>query len=214
MSTLEAQLVRRRKLLAAARAVAPRVARNGRALPPVFFLTDPQRTPDPVAIAARLAPGWGVVYRHFGSRDRREIARRLATVCRRRRLVLLIAADPELAWRTGADGVHWPAARLKHVRPRRPNWIESASAHSRRDLVKAKGAGVDLVFLSTVFSSNSPSAGAAIGPLRFRRLATGDRLPAYALGGVNAESVATIRPHAFAAIEGLSAVWAPAGRQD
>ncbi|MEL6692285.1 MAG: hypothetical protein AAFQ12_04530 [Pseudomonadota bacterium] len=74
-------------------------------LPPLLFLTDPIRTPDPVSIAAKLPSGSGVLYRHFGADDRFTVATTLATVARQRRLRLLIAADPTLAAEIGAQGI-------------------------------------------------------------------------------------------------------------
>jgi len=77
-------------------------ALNGRArlqkpLPPLFFVTDPERTPDPAAIAERLPVGAGVIFRGFGAADAEAKARALAEVARRRGLVLLIGQDAELA---------------------------------------------------------------------------------------------------------------------
>ncbi len=86
------------------------------AIPALFFLTDPARTPDPLRIAARLPRASAVVYRHFGAPDRVRTARRLAELCQRRGLVLLIAADPALAERVGAAGVHWPERLLPRRR--------------------------------------------------------------------------------------------------
>ncbi|HEX5006411.1 MAG TPA: thiamine phosphate synthase, partial [Hyphomonadaceae bacterium] len=166
--TPQAQAVIRRKLLAAARLAKPARARNGRPLPRAWFLTDPRRTPHPERIVEALPAGFGVVYRHYGSTDRFETGARLAAICRRRRLTLLVSADPELAQRINADGIHWPEAKLRGVRARSLRWIETAAAHSPRALVRARALGVDAVILSAVFASASPSAGAPMGALRFR----------------------------------------------
>lgn len=176
----------RRKLVAAARLAS---LRNS-LLPPAFFLTDPERTPDPVSIVERLPRGWGVIYRHFGAANREAVARALVLACRRRGLVLLIAADPALARHVRADGVHWPRAHLSCLRVRRPGWIETASAHTRADLVRAANAGVDAALLSSVFASDSPSAPPPLGALRFSQLAASAPLPIYALGGVSADNAA------------------------
>ena len=64
--------------------------------------------PDPAAVARRLPRGTDVVYRHFGVAERVRVARKLMAIARGRGLVLLIAADPALAQRVGAHGVHWP----------------------------------------------------------------------------------------------------------
>jgi thiamine-phosphate pyrophosphorylase len=84
--------------------------------PSLFFVTDPERTPDPVEVAKRLPRGAAVIYRHFGAEDRARVARRLAAATRSRGLILLIAADPDLARKVGADGVHWPESLLPAAR--------------------------------------------------------------------------------------------------
>jgi len=186
----------------------PAQAANGRALPRAFFLTDPARTPDILAIADRLPRGFGVIWRHHGVIDL-AFGRELARLCRRRGLVLLVSADPALAARIGADGVHWPERRLTGTRLRRPRAIETAAAHSRAAIARAGQHGVDAVILSAVFDSRSPSAGPAMGPLRFRQLARGARLPVYALGGINAGNAARTMHHAagWAAIDAVIEAW-------
>ena len=195
----------RRKLIATTRLASLR----NRILPPAFFLTDPARTPDPVSVVERLPRGWGVIYRHFGAATREAVARTLVLACRRRGLVLLIAADPDLARRVHADGVHWPRARLSGLRVRHPGWIETASAHTRADLVRAARARVEAVLLSSVFASDSPSAPPPLGALRFTRLAGFAPLPVYALGGVSADNAARAitRAAGWAAIGSVVDAW-------
>lgn len=205
----QVQAVIRRELLAAARIAKPARAGNGRPLPRAWFLTDPRRTPKPERIVERLPSGFGVIFRHYGAKDRFAVGARLAAICRRRRLVLLVSADLDLAQRICADGVHWPEAMLRGVRARHPRWIETASAHSPRAISKARRFGVDAAIVSAVFASASPSAGALIGPLRFRQIARNARLPVYALGGVTHGNAARAMTHAagWASIEGVMSGW-------
>lgn len=185
------------------------MAKRPRGLPAAFFLTDPKRTKHPERIAARLPRGWGVIYRHFGAKDRFRQGALIAAACRRRGLVLLVSADPELARVLRADGVHWPEQRLRHIRARHPLWIETASAHSRRFIARAAEAGVDAVLLSPIFPTKSSGAGAPLEPLRFARLAAGAQLPVYALGGVTAANAARATKHAagWAAIDAVIDGW-------
>ncbi|MEO0982956.1 MAG: thiamine phosphate synthase [Pseudomonadota bacterium] len=193
----------KRKLMAAARA-ASRALPHG--LPPVFFMTDPARTPDPAAIAKRLPRGWGVIYRHFGAQDRRGTALKLTRMARRRRLVLLVAADLGLARTARADGVHLPErATSRSIGSRR---LTTAAAHSRAAVQRARRMGADAAILSTVFPSASPSAGAPMGALKFRIAAMRGGMPLYALGGVTARNAGRIsRYGGFAAIGSISEVF-------
>ncbi len=179
------------RLMATARTLSRLAARRkprraGRArLPPLFLLTDPARTPDPVALAQRLPRGCGVIYRAFGAADAPRTADALAAVAVRRGLILLIGAD---AVRAPGAGVHLPermarqAGRLKRSRP---DVLVTAAAHSRIAIRRARLAGVDAVLVSAVFPSRSPSAGRPIGPTRFAALVRDAGLPVYALGGIN-----------------------------
>jgi thiamine-phosphate pyrophosphorylase len=217
MARLQAQATIRRKLASAERRVrrVRRIAR--RKLPAAWFLTDPARTPDPLAIVRRLPRGWGVIYRSYGAPDRQTIARALAGACHRRGLVFLVSADPALARAVHADGVHWPEAQAPRW-PRRPRrgWI-TQSAHSARSLARASRRGVDAALLSPVFASISPSAGPAKGLRRYFAMARLSRVPVLALGGVNADTAQRLAsgnaPHAagWAAIEGVLSGFGPSG---
>jgi thiamine-phosphate pyrophosphorylase len=182
---------------------------RGKALPRLFFFTDPARVPDPEAVLQRLPRGAGVVYRAFGAPDAVARGRHLARIARRRGLMLLAGADAGLAAAIGADGVHLPeraASAAIGLKRARPGWIVTAAAHSAAAIVGARRAGSDAVFVSPVFASASPSAGRPLGPLRFAQLVRVARLPVYALGGIDsvtARRVARMRAAGIAAVDGL-----------
>jgi thiamine-phosphate pyrophosphorylase len=201
--SLEPESRAQRKLIAAARTSAGHLPP---ALPRALFVTDPARTPDPFTVASRLPAGFGVVYRHFGAADRAAVAQRLAPICARRGLALLIAADPELAAEVGADGVHWPFRLAQHTRRWRGRFaLQTVSAHSARELRAAGDLPVDAALLSTVFASGSVSAGRPLGTLRFRRIVRSAGLPVYALGGVTAANAGAVAPVAgLAAVDGMA----------
>jgi thiamine-phosphate pyrophosphorylase len=203
------QAASRRKLLAAARLAKPSTAQNGRALPRALFVTDPVRTPDILMIARRLPRGFGIVWRHYGADHRLATGRELARICRQRGLILLVSADPELAARIGAHGVHWPEARLSGNRLKLSRLIETASAHDPRAIARAARLGVDAVILSPVFPSRSPSAGKPLGIVKFRQLAHNSAVPVYALGGVGPRNAASAMTHAagWAAIDSVVDGW-------
>lgn len=174
-----------------------------KALPSLLFFTDPVRTPDPEAMAARLPAGSAIVYRHFGAPDAEDRARRLRAITRRRGVKLLIGADAALAARIGADGVHLPE-RLAHralaLKRAHPRWIVTSAAHS---LAAARTSRADAVVVSVAFPSKSASAGAALGPIRLAALVRGAGRAAYALGGVNEKTARRLRD---AGLIGLAAV--------
>lgn len=185
------------------------MTRNGKGwLPPLLFVTDPERTPDPVGAAERLPCGAGVIYRAFGASAAESVGRALAAVARERGLTLLVGADAELADAIGADGVHLPERGLDQaqaLRLNRPDWRITAAVHDREALAAAESAGVDAALVSPVFPTRSAAARALIGAETFELWAAETALPLYALGGVTA-ATAVLVPSArgFAAVDALT----------
>lgn len=179
-------------------------------LPRLLALTDPVRTPDPVAFARQLPVGSGLIYRHFGDPDRADVAYELADIAKARSLTLLISADAQLANHVGADGVHWPVkralkARIARWRTRFP--IMTASAHGLRDLRRLEDIGIDAALLSPVFSTRSHPDARTLGPIRARLLIAATPLPVYALGGIDHQTARRLDRSGFsgiAAIGGLA----------
>jgi thiamine-phosphate pyrophosphorylase len=168
-----------------------RAGKVGRRIPSLWLVTDPDRLPDPVATAARLPTGAGVIYRAFGRPDALAAALALRRVTRARRLILLIGADEALARACRADGVHLPermASRTRAIRARHPRWLITGAAHSGLALRAVRRAGADAALFSVVFASASRSAGPPMGPVRFAGLVRQVDLPVIALGGVDNET--------------------------
>lgn len=191
------------RLWATAQGLRP-ARRPRKPLPRLLLFTDPARTPDVEALAARLPRGAGVVFRHFGAPDAAARAGRLRAIARRRGLTLLIGADASIP----ADGVHAPE-RLAFAIPRlkRRRAIVTAAAHSPMAAMRAARLGADAVVVSTVFESGSPSAGRPIGPVRLAALAQRLPVPVYALGGLNVKNARRLSATGvvgLAMVEGLA----------
>ncbi|MDO9472329.1 MAG: thiamine phosphate synthase [Caulobacter sp.] len=179
-----------RRLADLAASLRPRLP-SAKPLPRLIFVTDPDRTPDPAAVAARLPAGSGVIYRAFGAAEAPDQARALAAIARARGLLLLIGADPVLAEAVGAGGVHLPErdlGRAGSLKAAHPDWTVTGAAHSLEAARLAAEFGCDAVLASTVFASTSPSAGPPMGAAAFAALVAAAPLPVYALGGVNVET--------------------------
>lgn len=175
-------------------------------VPALFFFTDPQRTPDPLAVARLLPRGAGLVYRHFGAPGRAAMARALARTCRSRGLVFLIAADPELAQRVGADGVHWPERLLPERREAGHGRLVTAAAHSAAALAAAAAYGADAGVLSPVFPTESASRHPPLGLFRASQIARAAALPVLALGGINAKTARRLAGRGFAGLVSVGAL--------
>jgi thiamine-phosphate pyrophosphorylase len=181
-------------------------AAGGPAIPALMFFTDPQRTPDPLAVARRLPRGAALVYRHFGAPERARMARALARACRRRGLIFLVAADPDLARRVGADGVHWPERLLPARRVAGDGRIVAAAAHNPAAIARAAAYGADACVLSPVLPTESPSRNPPLGLFRASQMARAAALPVLALGGVNARTARLLAGRGFAGVVSVGAL--------
>ena len=181
-------------------------------VPPMLLFTDPERTPRPWEIAARMPAGSGVVYRSFGAAEAEETARRLRAVTRARGMVLLIGLDADLAERVGADGLHLPERALSAayaLSGRRPGWILTGAVHSVEGALAARD--LDAVILSPIFPAGGASAAKpALGLDRLRAAALGP-VPVVALGGVTSSNAGDLQGSGaggLAAIGGLAEAFA------
>lgn len=190
--------IRFQDMFDAASAIA-QVARSAKpaapSLPPLFFITDPVRTPDPESIAKHLPHGCGIIYRHFGDPLASARAANLRTVAGDRALTLLIGNDHDLALEIGADGVHLSQKNLSllpTLHQRYPQLKLSLACH---DLATLHDLPSDLpvqaVFVSPVFASLSPSAHGKppLGVAGAHTFAHSTNLPVYGLGGITAENI-------------------------
>jgi len=181
----------------------------GYGLPALILMTDQARVPDPVAAARSLPHGSAIILRHTDAKTRAGLARALATIVRARGLLLLIAGDARLAADIGAHGLHLPEARAReaaHWRALKPSWLITTAAHSEPGLSAARLAGADAALLAPVFATPSHPDRESLGLLRTRLMTARAGLPVYALGGVNAQTIARLkdaRIAGIAAIEGL-----------
>lgn len=159
------------------------------------FMTDAKRVPNPVLVARALPSGAAVILRDYDMPGRDALAMQLAQVCKARGLLLLIGADPALARRVGAKGLHMPTwfrARNDHSTPRFNDLVVSAACHDDAELRAAEKSGADIAMLSPAFPTASHPNTLALGPQRFRRIAAASRLPVLALGGVDETNAAQL----------------------
>ncbi len=206
----EAKGYRRALVRAAAtlgrRASSRNPSQHNKCVPSLWFVTDPARTPDPIATARSLPRGAAVIYRAFGAPEAEQVAQALRRATARAGLVLLIGADAGLAYRVGADGVHLPerlTPLCRRLRKAHPRWLITAAAHSHAAIRRAQGLGLDAILVSAVFPSRSASAHRVLGPVRFEALAHGATIPVIALGGLNGR---TARRLLGSSAAGLAAV--------
>jgi thiamine-phosphate pyrophosphorylase len=164
--------------------------RRRQTLPRLWLITDP-RGGHPVKLAAKLPRGSGLVFRHFDVKPtkRAKLFAKVRAVAGRRDLLLLIADEPDAKGR-------WSA-----VEP--DSGLLAMTVHNRREYVAAWREGADMVFVSPVFATRSHPKTPPLGPVRLGLMLDG-RLPAIALGGMNAQKFGRLNGlglHGWAAID-------------
>jgi 8-oxo-dGTP diphosphatase len=112
------------------------------------------------------------------------LTRRVLAAARPVGCSVLLNAEPDVAERAGADGVHLTAARLMRLetRPRLP--LVGASCHTAADLERAARLGVDFVALGPVQETESHPGAALLGWTHFRELVADYPVPVFAIGGM------------------------------
>lgn len=175
---------------------------------PMLLFTDPERTPRPWEIAARMPAGSGVVYRGFGGDDTLQTAERLRAVTRARGMTLLIGLDAALAERVQADGLHLPERALAAayaLSGRRPDWILTGAVHSVEAAKAARD--LDAVVLSPILPAGGASAAKPALGLEALTQASDGGARVIALGGITAATVSQLEgsgAYGVAAIGGMA----------
>ena len=175
-------------------------------LSPLIFMTDPSRVPDVVTAAKNLPRGSAIIYRHFGSPHRFVDAENLRQATFERGQQLLIGDDPSLAIDIGADGVHFrrdPKVEAPKLWRRRcPAWLISM-AGIKSGQYQGELSVLDGLLVSSIFASQSPSAGEPIGVEAFTNIVRSMPVPVFALGGVNKVTAPKLLSSGAAGIAGI-----------
>lgn len=119
---------------------------------------------------------------------REDFARRAVALGKSRGAIVVVNGDAALAARTGADGVHLPAAMLMQLteKPAGFTWI-GASCHSREELAHAAALELDYALLGAVLPTPTHPETAGIGWPAFAAMVEHSPLPVLALGGMRPE---------------------------
>ena len=158
---------------------------------PLIFMSDPEAMADLINIIQNLPRHTTIIYRHFGKKNHLEEALILRQATFEKDQQLLIGADPALAIKVGADGVHFKrdkALRLPMLwKERCPEWVITM-AGIKSGNYEGNLAVLDGLIISSVFPSKSPSAGTPIGVQALTSKIKTTPCPIFALGGINEDT--------------------------
>ena len=154
-----------------------------------------------------------------------DLGARAAEICRRGGATLLVNADPEVARRCGAGGVHLTSDRLARMRRERPvaagdgaasragesqgsrGFLVGASCHDATDIERARIAGCDFAVLGPV-RETATHPGARV--LRWRGVEPLSRsagMPVYAIGGLGEADIAVASTNGGQGVAAIRAFW-------
>jgi thiamine-phosphate pyrophosphorylase len=169
--------------------------------PEIWLMTDARFGGDLLPAIRRLPFGSGVVFRHYELKplERRRLLGQVRRICRQRGHMLVMAGPERIAVKWQADGVHCRSRRSISNLPR------TAPVHNRAELVEALRNGVNLLFISPLFSTASHPGNRPLGMAAFNALAkqSGDA-KIIALGGMSRRRAQMLNQklvHGWAAID-------------
>ena len=176
-------------------------------MPPLFFVTDPRRTPHPEDIVAHLPAGCGVIYRSFGESHALQRARLLRKIADDDGLVLFIGDDETMAREVGAHGVHLPERGIERAPALAGDFLVTAACHAIEAVRRPEIHAVHAVLVSPVFVSRSASA-AGVEPLGVkgvRALVEVSPVPVYGLGGINCDTIGILKDSGLSGVAAVDA---------
>jgi len=181
-----------------------------RTLPSLWLMSDEKRLPDPAVALASLPRGAALILRHYDAAGRDALALRLAHLCRRRGIALMVAGDWRLAAKVGAAGVHLPEHLTRTGLPpggrlwlRGKRRLLTMAAHSAVGLRRAQSQKASAVLLAPIFATASHPGRKALGVTRSAGMIRKARVPVVALGGITPASINALRNSGCAGVAGI-----------
>ena len=190
-------------------------------LPPLYGVTpDPSSSPDSLTFlhgfARMLGAGVRLAQLRAHSFDTDpdayiDLLERAQAISRAHGARLIANAPPGAVARAAsiAPGVHLGSAALMAcaARPVPRSVLFSAACHDLAQLQKAQALHADFVTLSPVLDTATHPEARALGWTRFAALASGVRIPVYALGGMEPAMLEVARAHGAHGIAAIRALW-------
>lgn len=183
-------------------------------LPGLIFITDQDAQPCPEEVIAKMPSGSMVILRDYDDENRAELGRALGYICKARNIKFIVAGDYTLSLMLEADGVHLAEVKLDEaelIKKERPDYFITAAVHNEEAIKKAIALNVDAVLLAPIFPTKShpetfDEPDRVVGAEQLKMLCHKYRVPIYALGGINSETIMKIKNSGaagIAAIRGL-----------
>ena len=140
-----------------------------------------------------------------------EEASKLADVCHKYNVPLIVNDNYLAALKSGADGVHVgiedaPVKEIRRIAGK--NFIIGATAKTVEQAKLAEAEGADYLGVGAVFPSPTKKNAVRITPEKLREICDSVKIPAVAIGGISRENVHEINGCGQAGIAVVSAIFA------
>ena len=181
-------------------------------MPPVIYMTDEHRAPNPFPTINNLSSRSGVIFRHYNIKSRFGLGLDIKKECKKRNLLFIVAGDYSLAHKLNADGLHLPEYMLLNpgiktmLWRKMPKKLLTASAHSKNALMKCSALCIDAALVSPVFPTKSHLMQHPLGISKFQTMVKASSIPVYALGGINNNNAARLINSPAIGLAGISGI--------
>ena len=140
-----------------------------------------------------------------------EEASKLAEICHRHNVPLIVNDNFIAAMKSGADGVHVgiedaPVKEIRRIEGE--NFIIGATAKTVEQAKRAEAEGADYLGVGAVFPSPTKKNALRITPDMLREICSSVKIPAVAIGGISHDNVREIKDCGQVGIAVVSAVFA------
>ena len=140
-----------------------------------------------------------------------EEASKLAEICHRHNVPLIVNDNFIAAMKSGADGVHVgiedaPVKEIRRIAGE--NFIIGATAKTVEQAKRAEAEGADYLGVGAVFPSPTKKNALRITPNMLREICSSVKIPAVAIGGISHDNVREIKDCRQVGIAVVSAVFA------
>ena len=140
-----------------------------------------------------------------------EEASKLAEICHRHNVPLIVNDNFIAAMKSGADGVHVgiedaPVKEIRRIAGE--NFIIGATAKTFEQAKRAEAEGADYLGVGAVFPSPTKKNALRITPDMLREICSSVKIPAVAIGGISHDNVREIKDCGQVGIAVVSAVFA------
>ncbi|MDD6043842.1 MAG: thiamine phosphate synthase [Eubacteriaceae bacterium] len=139
---------------------------------------------------------------------------RVKEICNRYNVPLIINDNPEVALKSGADGVHVGIddTPVREIREKSPEgFIIGATAKTLQQAIEAEKAGADYIGVGAVFPSPTKKNAIRITGEQLREICEAVSIPAVAIGGITLENMSELTG---CGMEGIAVVSAIFGAED